>query len=247
MRRNTYSLGVTRKTVGVSLIACFTTLLFAGHFLNTSGPQEIKTEYGVIKNSTAFAGATDINRVATASLSVKENSVTTVALAKDALEEENYTELEQTDDYTVDTSTVKSNVPNHESACKSDKFTYMDYKKITCKSSKQYWVVNDELAYTDEDTKLRMYDGEYLVAIAQGYGYIPGDNLLVIFESGKTQRVVVGEMKATQDCDKNEKYQATDGSVIEFLVDGISSCEEFNANKPENFSEKIIAIQKIEG
>ena len=193
--------------------------------------------------TTAFAGACSIQNNVTEP-NIIENSVTIVAEQSPFSDEEAI--LNETEEVDL-TTIVEWNVPNDEEACNSDVFTYMDYKKITCKSTAQYAIVNSELAYTDEETGLRMYNGEYLVAIAQGYGFTPGDEILIVFESGNSVCCYVGEMKATADCDANEKYQATDGSVVEFLVDDISSVEEFNSVKPEEFNEKVISITKVEG
>lgn len=110
-------------------------------------------------------------------------------------------------------------VPNSDCNCKSYNFTYMDWKKVTCKSSLQYWVLNDVNAWTNEITGIRMVNDRICIAVGQGYGFIPGDMIDVYLTSGDVIECIIGDMKATTDCDITEKYQATDGSVVEIIID----------------------------
>lgn len=225
------------------LDASLTAGLFTASIITAIASQPVPTQQceKVVVNYATTSGVCNMTPKL-AELKLEENETTVVAQEVPE-EEEVFIEEEPQETLTA----AELNVPNWEKGCRSYNFTYMDYKAITCKSTPQYKVCNSEYAYTDPETKLRMYNGEYLVAIAQGYGYRPGDNIYIVFESGATATAIVGEMKATGDCDPNEKYQATDGSVIEFLVDDISSCEEFNSNKPAEFNERVISITEIIG
>lgn len=136
-------------------------------------------------------------------------------------------------------------VPNGERGCKSYNFTYMDWHKVTAKSSTQYWVLNDEGAWTDENTGIRMVNDRICIAIGQGYGFVPGDLIDVYMTSKEVIPCIIGDMKASANCDTAGRYQATDGSVIEIIIDGnyFFSTEQY----PDELSgtvEKLVLIKK---
>lgn len=120
-------------------------------------------------------------------------------------------------------------VPNNAYGCKSYNFTYMDWHKVTCQSSSQYWILNSDNAWTDTATGIRMVNDRICIAIGQGYGYIPGDLIDVYLTSGDVIECIIGDMKANVDCDDTGRYQATDGSVVEIIVDTnyFSSTEQY--------------------
>lgn len=113
----------------------------------------------------------------------------------------------------------ESPVPNDAAGCKSYNFTYMDWKLVTCKSSLQYPVLNSPDAWTDRSTGIRMVGERICIAIGQGYGYVPGDKIDVYLNSGNVVECIIGDMKATADCDASGRYQAADGSVVEIIID----------------------------
>ena len=213
----------------------------------------------VEEQPSAVAGVCAANNYNFDAMTVANNTVSVTGVSMDETTEEAVEEtaeeiVEETEEVeesgfnedgtlkiSPDEDVLSYNVPNEAEDCKSYNFTHMSYKKITCKKSLQYPVVNSELAYTDPETNIRMYNGEILVAIGTGYGYIPGDNILIVFEDGSALPAVVGEMKADCDTDPTNRYQATDGSVVEILIDGKSYI------KPEIFNQKVISIEKIEG
>lgn len=136
-------------------------------------------------------------------------------------------------------------VPNSDCNCKSYNYTYMDWKKVTCRSSLQYWVLNDVNAWTNEMTGIRMVNDRICIAVGQGYGFIPGDMIDVYLTSGAVIECIIGDMKATNDCDITEKYQATDGSVVEIIIDD----DYFNSTSqyPDELSgtiEKLVLVSE---
>lgn len=84
--------------------------------------------------------------------------------------------------------------------------SYMDFKKITNKSSRQYRLQKD--AYTEDG--FRKVDGRVMVAMAN---FKVGDLLDLTFEDGSILEVIIGDIKA------NTKCTHPDGSMLEFIVD----------------------------
>lgn len=115
----------------------------------------------------------------------------------------------RSDDY------IPMEVPNIDSSFKA----YMDYRTITNKNSEQYKL--QELATTD-DNGLRTINGKYLVALGTYYSDGCGEEFDVLLDSGKTIRVITGDIK--QDIhtdDKNMMTKVTDTkcNILEFIVD----------------------------
>jgi uncharacterized protein affecting Mg2+/Co2+ transport len=134
-------------------------------------------------------------------------------------------------------------VPNWEEGCLSWKFTYMDWHLVTDKTTAQYWVLWDENAWTDEWTGIRMVGSRYCVAIGQGYGYRSGDLIDVVMTNGAVIPCIIGDMKATDDCDSTERYQKYDGSVVELIIDSdyFTSPDQY----PECFDGTVESIRLI--
>ena len=103
-----------------------------------------------------------------------------------------------------------NNVPIDSGSFKS----YMDYRTITSRSSKQYKI--QELAYTD-NYGLRRFDIYFIVATGSYYGDV-GDLLKIELDTGEYFLAIKGDMKADIHTDKNNQI-AHDGSVVEFIVD----------------------------
>lgn len=85
--------------------------------------------------------------------------------------------------------------------------SYMDYRKITNRSSKQYALQQE--AYTGKDG-LRYVDDRIMVAMA---GRSVGDILDITLEDGTVLEVIIGDIKG------NTKCAHSDGSILEFIVD----------------------------
>lgn len=123
--------------------------------------------------------------------------------------------------------------------------SYENYKKITCKSSKQYKL--QEKAITNE-LGIREYNGKVMVAIGTGYGCNVGDEIEVCLEGFSTFRAVVGDIKSDMDTDITNTYHESDKSVIEFIVDTeVISKEILRSGDISNlgYNGGIIYIRKI--
>lgn len=96
--------------------------------------------------------------------------------------------------------------------------TYMDFKKITSKSSLQYKLQQLPEVYTDEEGFRKIGD-KFIVAIGTYFNCGVGSNIIVELDSGRVFEAVVGDIKANRDTDNENLSHRTDGSVLEFLVD----------------------------
>lgn len=94
--------------------------------------------------------------------------------------------------------------------------TYMDYRKIKDKSSKQ-WALQ-QLAETDENG-FRVFNGKYLVAVGTYYSKDVGKEMRITLEDGKKINVMIGDIKQDIHTDKNNQYIPINGNIIEFIVD----------------------------
>lgn len=94
--------------------------------------------------------------------------------------------------------------------------TYMSYKAITNKASKQYEM--QQLATTNEQG-FRMYDGRYMVAVGTGIASECGVKLRVTLESGLVLECITGDIKSNAHTDVTNKYVEKNGNIVEFIVD----------------------------
>lgn len=94
--------------------------------------------------------------------------------------------------------------------------TYMDYKTITDKSSKQWHL--QQLAYTDSEG-FRKFNNNYLVAIGTYYADEVGKEFRVTLDSGMVFYAMVGDIKQDIHTDANNQYVTMNGNIIEFIVD----------------------------
>ena len=94
--------------------------------------------------------------------------------------------------------------------------TFMSYKAIKNRTTKQYELQQD---CTTSPEGLRTYNGYYAVALGTGFNAEVGDYVDVELSSGNTLHCVVGDIK--QDChtDKTNKQVEQNGNVVEFIVD----------------------------
>ena len=94
--------------------------------------------------------------------------------------------------------------------------TYMDYEKITNKSSRQWHL--QQLAYTDSEG-FRKFNGSYLVAVGTYYADEVGKEFRVTLDSGIVFHAMVGDIKQDIHTDANNQYVTTNGNIMEFIVD----------------------------
>lgn len=94
--------------------------------------------------------------------------------------------------------------------------TYMDYEKITNKSSRQWHL--QQLAYTDSEG-FRKFNGSYLVAVGTYYADEVGKEFRVTLDSGIVFHAMVGDIKQDIHTDANNQYVTMNGNIMEFIVD----------------------------
>lgn len=94
--------------------------------------------------------------------------------------------------------------------------TYMDYRKITDKTSKQWNL--QQLATTNEKG-FRVFNGRYLVAVGTYYANEVGKELKITLDNGFVFYAIVGDIKMDTHTDANNQYVPINGNIIEFIVD----------------------------
>jgi hypothetical protein len=129
--------------------------------------------------------------------------------------------------------------------------TYMDYRAITNKKSKQYQFIQANMT-ADERGYLIDNEGYIGVALGSYFGNI-GTRYRFILEGGIELKIIKVEAKADKHTN-NGCEQKWDKSVIEFVIDtqkaknyyGIASNGYINSgNFNKVFSGKIIEIEKV--
>lgn len=96
--------------------------------------------------------------------------------------------------------------------------SFMDYRTITDKTSKQFDMQDNE-AYTDVNTGLRMVNDRYCIAVGSYYTKTIGKKIDVVLENGTIIPCIFAEAKSDEHTDKLTHRQNPNGSVIEFIVD----------------------------
>lgn len=92
--------------------------------------------------------------------------------------------------------------------------SFMDYRMITNKQSKQYKLI--QKLQKSSDGLLRDKDGYIAVALGSKYGNI-GDRFIIKLSTNKEVRVIKADEKADKDT-VNGCYHKTDNSMIEVIV-----------------------------
>lgn len=123
--------------------------------------------------------------------------------------------------------------------CSTNTFkSYMDYRKITAKSTTQWRL---QQTSTTNEQGLRMLNGRYLVAMSKTYGKA-GDWIVIIVNERIQIDAIIGDIKAGTDCTH------PDGSMLEFIVDvsQLQSKVRISGNVNHLFTGSITAIYKVE-
>lgn len=94
--------------------------------------------------------------------------------------------------------------------------TYMDYRKIKDKTSKQWNL--QQLATTNEKG-FRVFNGRYLVAVGSYYATEIGKELKITLDNGFVFYAMVGDIKMDIHTDANNQYVPINGGIVEFIVD----------------------------
>jgi hypothetical protein len=107
---------------------------------------------------------------------------------------------------------ITKSIPSH-----PDFKSYMGYKSITTKSSKQY-ELQHTAAYTGQ-YGIRQINGRYCVAIGSYFKTEIGQYFDLILENGTIIPCVMSDLKADQDTDSNNLFTTHNGCCTEFIVD----------------------------
>ena len=94
--------------------------------------------------------------------------------------------------------------------------SYMDYRCITLRSSKQY-KLQHSLAYTG-DHGLRMVNGRYCIAVGSYYTTTIGQYIDVELSNGNVIHGILADCKSDAHTDSTHRINPN-GSVVEFVVD----------------------------
>ena len=94
--------------------------------------------------------------------------------------------------------------------------SFMDYRTITDKTSKQFDMQDNE-AYTDVNTGLRMVNDRYCIAVGSFYTKTIGKKIDVVLENGTIIPCIFAEAKSDEHTDKLTHRQNPNESVIEYI------------------------------
>lgn len=100
----------------------------------------------------------------------------------------------------------------------SQKMTFMDYRAITNKESNQYKFQQRDDVWVDEYGFLVQNSEWYVVAMGSYWGKI-GDKFIIHLENGEIISCVLGDIKSDRHTDGKNYAHASDGHVVEFLID----------------------------
>ena len=126
--------------------------------------------------------------------------------------------------------------------------SFMDYKCITSKSSKQY-KLQTNYAYTG-DYGIRQVNGRYCVAVGSAFTTEIGTYIDLVLENGEIIPCILADCKDDEDTDINNII-THDGSLAEFVVDTdfLSKTVKYTgdiSNATENWKSKIIEVRVYE-
>lgn len=115
--------------------------------------------------------------------------------------------------------------------------SWMDYRKITSTSSRQWKY--QQIATTD-DSGFRKIDEYYMVAMAKQYGPV-GTKYLISFSGGSQIYAMIGDIKGGTTCTHPDK------SMLEFIVDieTLLPIIKRSGNVNKVFEGTIIEIRKV--
>lgn len=142
-------------------------------------------------------------------------------------------------------------LPTDELLCNK---TYMDYRKISSKSSLQYQYIHSDAISVDDKGFLVTEDGYIGVALGSYFGPV-GSKYIFELDTGVELKVVKVECKSDKHTCKNN-YKAGSNDVIEFVIDtkadymrenvwGNGLIFQGNFNNCEDFRGNIIGIREV--
>lgn len=166
---------------------------------------------------------------------------------------EEYSDISESEDIVVESciNYIPFNVPNIDSSFKA----YMDYRKITSKSSDQYKFIQEN-AWVDDSGFMRCRADEgaesdyYLIALGSYYGTEIGTKYRITTDTGNVFYGVLADCKDDKHTNDTNQYTIVgNDNVVEFLVDEKTLDKEVKyhgtADKIESLSGEILNIEKI--
>lgn len=146
--------------------------------------------------------------------------------------------------------TVSLTVPINDSYFK----TYMDYRKITSRSSAQWKILHSDKVRYDDDGLIRSVDGDYIgVALGSKYGVV-GDKFILTLQTnnGSTHEVKLLKVEEKADKDTTNGYYASHRDLVEFVIDVDKAKSSFptairmgDFNYSDAFNGKIVGIRQV--
>lgn len=157
--------------------------------------------------------------------------------------------VEEPKEVKKETKPIEPKLENVQVCSISSVKSYMEYSKITNKSSKQWKYINTSGKIKIENGYLM--EGEYIgVALGSYFGEI-GTKYIFTLDTGKQIKVVKVEEKSDNDT-INGCYQKYDKSVIEFVIDTHAFAKSKNGyvnngnfNNLEQFKGNIAKIERV--
>lgn len=157
--------------------------------------------------------------------------------------------VEEPKEIKVETKPIQPKLENVQVCSTSSVKSYMEYSKITNRSSKQWKYIHSSGKIKIENGYLM--EGEYIgVALGSYFGEI-GSKYIFTLDTGKQIKVVKVEEKSDNDT-INGCYQKYDKSVIEFVIDTHAFAKSKNGyvnngnfNNLEQFKGNIAKIERV--
>lgn len=146
-----------------------------------------------------------------------DNNINYQAIEEDEVNKDNSV-LESDSDENDMSNIYLSNYESYDTPTNCHFKSFMDYRTITDKTSKQFNMQDNE-AYTDVNTGLRMVNDRYCIAVGSYYTKTIGKKIDVVLENGTIIPCIFAEAKSDEHTDKLTHRQNPNGSVIEFIVD----------------------------
>lgn len=94
--------------------------------------------------------------------------------------------------------------------------SYMDYRKVTNKNTKQYKLINSNNTKIKDNGLIEDSNSNVYVAMASVYGSV-GDVLEITLDNNTTISVLIVDIKSNKDVENGQ--HKLDKSVVEFVVD----------------------------
>lgn len=157
--------------------------------------------------------------------------------------------IEEPKEIKTETKPVEPKLENVPVCSTSSVKSYMEYSKITNRSSKQWKYINTSGKIKIENGYLM--EGEYIGAALGSYFGEIGTKYIFTLDTGKQIKVVKVEEKSDNDT-INGCYQKYDKSVIEFVIDTHAFAKSKNGyvnngnfNNLEQFKGNITKIERV--